>query len=113
MYLIRRVYKVKPGTASKAAEIIAQIGKVFEEGGRSPTRVYVSGGRVPGPPNTVYMEWTAEKIEAPRRPENKTPEGLITLGKQLWELQEDTYIEFYELVKDGPWMASASGYRYP
>ena len=50
MFLVRRVFKVKQGTSRKAAEIITQMGKVYEEAGqRSRSTVYYSGGSVPGP----------------------------------------------------------------
>ncbi len=98
MYLIRRVFKVKPGTTRRAAEIITQIGKHYEENGqRSSVRVYMSGGTVPGPANTVYMEWLDETLRSPYRESNKIPDGMAALGAQLNELQEESYIEFYEL----------------
>ena len=97
MYLIRRVYKVKPGTTRKAAELIHQIGKRYEEAGqRSPVRVYWSGSTMPGPSNTVYMDWVQEKIESPYRQDQERPD-MSYLGEQLRELQEESYIEFYEM----------------
>ena len=49
MFLVRRAFKVKPGTARQAADIIAQMGKLYEEAGqRSPTRIYISGGHGAG-----------------------------------------------------------------
>ena len=98
MYLIRRVFKVKPGTTRKAAQIIAQIGKSYEKIGRPPTRVYWSGYTVPGPANTVYMDWTEETLHSPFDSEAKYPEELGTVYSQLRELQEESYIEFYEMV---------------
>ena len=98
MYLVRRVWKVKPGTSRRAAQLIAQIGKVYEDAGqRSPTRVYVSGGTVPGPANTVYMDWTEEVLQSPYREDNIIPEELRKIGLELRELQEESYIEFYEM----------------
>ena len=98
MYLVRRVWKVKPGTSRRAAQLIAQIGKVYEDAGqRSPTRVYVSGGTVPGPANTVYMDWTEEVLQSPYREDNIIPEELRKIGPELRELQEESYIEFYEM----------------
>ena len=98
MYLVRRVWKVKPGTSRRAAQLIAQIGKVYEDAGqRSPTRVYVSGGTVPGPANTVYMDWTEEVLQSPYREDNLIPEELRKIGTELRELQEESYIEFYEM----------------
>ena len=99
MYLIRRVFKVKSGTTRRAAEIIAKIGKAYEEAGqRSATRVYFSGSTVPGPANTVYMDWTEETIRSPYRGDNKTVDAVMALYPQLQELQEESYIEFYEMV---------------
>ena len=98
MYLVRRVFKVKAGTSRRATEIIAQIGKHYQdEGQRSSVRVYTSGGTVPGPANTVYMDWIDETLRTPYREGNKIPEGMAALGAQLNEFQEESYIEFYEI----------------
>ena len=98
MYLVKRVFKVKPGTARQAANIIAQMGKLYEEAGqRSPTRVYTSGGTVPGPADTVYMDWTEEALRSPYREDNEIPEKVRALGAQLREVQEHSHIEFYEM----------------
>ena len=97
MYLIRRAWKIKPGNMRKAAEVISQIGKRYEEAGqRSTTRVYWSGYTVPGQANTVYMDWTEEAIRSPYREGNKSPDSG-DLGAQLREIQEESYIEFYEM----------------
>ena len=98
MYLIRRVFKVKPGTSRKAAQIISQMGKKYEEADqRSPTRVYWSGSTVPGPANTVYMDWTEETLRSPYREGIPSLEGTTELYNQLREVQEESYIEFYEM----------------
>ncbi len=97
MFLVRRVFKVKPRTARKAAEIITQMGKKYEEAGqRSTSRVYISGGSVPGPANTVYMDWIEEALRSPYREDNQSPD-MGDLSSQLREVQEESYIEFYEL----------------
>ena len=80
MYVIRRVYKVKPGQTKKAAELIYKIGSRFTEAGqRDQVRVYWSGYTMPGPPNTVYMEWTQEKIESPYREGTSHPEWTTSI----------------------------------
>ena len=97
MYVIRRVYKVKPGQTKKAAELIYKIGSRFTEAGqRDQVRVYWSGYTMPGPPNTVYMEWTQEKIESPYRAGNDMP-SMGDLGTQLRDIVEEQFIEFYEM----------------
>ena len=98
MYLVRRVFKVKPGTARKAMEVIAQMGKLYEEAGqRSPTRVYRTGGSVTGPEDTVYMDWLEEALRPPHREGNKIPEGLADLRPALHEVVLESHIESYEM----------------
>jgi hypothetical protein len=99
MYVIRRVFKVKPGTTYKAAQIISQLAKEYEKIGRSTARVYWSGYTVPGPSNTVYMDWTQETLGSPYAEAAKQPEGIRGLYEQLQELQEESSIEFYEMVQ--------------
>lgn len=101
MFLVRRVFKIKAGggNVQKAARILAKLGKAYEAAGqRSPTRVYWSGGTVPGPANLVYMDWTETEIRSPYREGNVVPEEAVALGRELREFQEDSYIEFYEMV---------------
>ena len=98
MYLVRRVYKVNPGATREAAQLIAQLGKGYEKAGRSPTRVYWSVYTVPGPANTVYMDWTEETLRSPFDSEASEPGELGTVYTQLRELQEASYIEFYDMV---------------
>ena len=98
MYLIRRVFIVKPQTTREAAQIITQVGEAYEKVGRSPTRVYWSGYTVPGPANTVYMDWTQETLGSPYDHDAKAPEGLGTIYDRLTELCDDSYVEFYEMV---------------
>ena len=100
MYLIRRVFRCKPGTARRAAEQITKIGKAYENAGqRSPIRVYTSGGTVPGPANTVYMDWTAPVLESPYREGNPMPEEIRPVSQQMNESVEESYIEFYEMFE--------------
>ena len=98
MFVVRRIFKVKKGSARKAAELITQIGAGYQEAGqRTPSRVYLSGGSVPGPADTVYMEWVEEALRSAYRENNPVPPGNDELYSQLRELQEETSIEFYEL----------------
>lgn len=98
MYLIRRVWNVKPSATRQVADIVDKIGKAYQDAGqRSKTRVYWSGYTVPGPANKVYMDWTQETIDSPYREDNVSP-GTGDLGAQLRELTEDSYIEFYEMA---------------
>ena len=98
MYLIRRGFKVKPGTTRQAATLIDKLAKAYETTGRSHTRVYWSGYTVPGTPDIVYMDWTEEVLRSPYGPDAKTPQDVSDIYNELRELQESSFIEFYEMV---------------
>ncbi len=98
MYVIRRVWATKPREARRAATLAAEIGKIYEASGqREPVRVYFNGGTLPGERDVVYMEWTAPTIESPYRGDNELPD-TGDLGRQLREITDDNWIEFYELL---------------
>ena len=97
MYIIRRVFKVKERRTREAAQAIAELGKAYERAGRSPTRAYWSGYTVPGPANTVYLDWTAETLSSPFDPNYKEPDYVLDAYKRVGELEEDSYMEFYEM----------------
>lgn len=98
MYVIRRAFKVKRGTVRQAAEAISKMGEKYEQSGqRSHSLVYWSGYTVPGPADTVYMEWLEETLQSPYREGIPHPEGMTELYKQLQDVVEDSYIEFYEV----------------
>ena len=101
MYLIRRIYRVKPGEARRAATLIAAIASRYEEAGtRSPSRVYFNSGTTPGEKNIVVMEWTDESLESPYRSERIRVEGLDDISAQLREISLGSEIEFWELWTD-------------
>jgi len=99
MYVIRRVWKVKPRMTREAATVAARIGRLYHESGRrSEVVVYFNGTTLPGKRDRLYMQWTAETIESPYgREEAAIPEAQ-QLGARLRELTEDTWIEFNELM---------------
>jgi hypothetical protein len=98
MYLIRRVYDVKPGTAKNVAELAARQANIYENSGqRGPTKIYFNGGTLPGDKNVVYMEWQDESIKSPYREGNKIPPEALELGAQVREHVTDQRIEFFEL----------------
>ncbi len=99
MYVIRRVWTVKPREARRAASIAAEMGKAYEEADqRSPVQVYFNGGTLPGEKDRIYMQWTAEVIDSPYRGDNVFPERTGKLGAKLRELTTGSWIEFYELL---------------
>ena len=100
MYVVRRVWKVNPGTPRRVATLLAKIGEAYEEAGqRSNVRIYFNGSTCPGEVNHVYMEWTAESLESPYRASNRIPESVRKWGGEVRELAvEESRIEFYELM---------------
>ncbi len=99
MYLIRRVYEVKPRTAREAATIAARMGELFHKAGRrSPVTVYFNGTTLPGETDVVYMEWTDEVIQSPYGRNEEAVPDVAELGARLRELTNDSWIEFYELL---------------
>ena len=101
MYLVRRIYTVKPGEARQAATLIDQIGKAYHEAGtRSESRVYFNSGTTPGESNTVVMEWTDEALLTPYRDDRTAVEGIKEFATQLREIALGSEIEFWELMTD-------------
>lgn len=99
MYVIRRVFQVKPGAARRYATIVMKMAEAYERAGqRSNTRVYFNGGTVPGEKNRVYMEWTADVLDSPYREGNVIPQEVRDIGAPGRELVEDNWIEFYEMM---------------
>lgn len=99
MYVIRRVYEVKPGTARKVATLVQQQGDAYHSAGqRSEVRVYFNGGTLPGDNNRVYMEWTDETIDSPYREGLTLPKEALEIGAKVRENVISQHIEFYEMM---------------
>lgn len=100
MFVVRRVHHAKPGQARKLAAVLTKIGQMYQgSGDRKPSRIYTSGGSVPGPLNTVYMEWLEEALMSPYRPDLVKPGPEDGLFEELKQYEaEQSEIEFYELV---------------
>lgn len=99
MYVIRRVWTVEPRQTRRAASLVSEIGRLYEDAGqREPVRVYFNAGSLPGDKDRVYMEWTTEVIESPHRGDNEFPPDPRSFGARLREITTGTWIEFYELM---------------
>ncbi len=96
MYVIRRVSKVKRGQEWKGAALLTKIAGAYEGKGRPKSHVYIGNAGLPGEQGMVYVEWQTDKIE----PNSfaKIPKEVFELNKELREIQEDSWIEFYELI---------------
>ncbi len=100
MYVVRRVWKTKPGEGRRVASLVAAMGEEYESvDKRSPSRVYFNTSTLPGKRNRVYMEWTEEVIASPYRDDVvASPQRAQDLYAKVGELTTDSWIEFYELM---------------
>ncbi len=101
MYLIRRIYKTKPGQARKVASLVHKQATIYRDAGHRPEfRISFNGYTLPGENDTVFLEWVADKIESPMRDGNNIPPEAMTVGAQVRELIESQRIEFMEYLSD-------------
>lgn len=99
MYVIRRVYDVKPGTARKVATLLQQQGDAYTAAGqRSQVTITFNGGTVPGDNNRVYMQWTDETIDSPYRAGVPSVPAAATIGAEVREHVISSRIEFFEMM---------------
>src|SRR5665811_1653982 len=99
MYVIRRVWVVMPRQARRAASIALAVAAEYEQAGqRSDVRIYYNQGTLPGEKDRMYMEWIADDVRSPHRPDNVAPERARELQALLRDLTSDSWIEFNELM---------------
>jgi hypothetical protein len=99
MYLIRRVYDVKPGTARKVASLMQLQGDAYTAAGqRSKVTIYFNGGTLPGDSNRVYMQWTDETIGSPYRDGVPSVPEAAPFSAKIREHVISNYIEFFEMM---------------
>ena len=99
MFVVRRTHHAKRGQARKLANVLKRIGEMYNESGdRKPSRIYISGGSVPGPIDTVYMEWLEEALMSPYRDDLAKPAQEDALFDELREYEDaPSSIDFFEL----------------
>ena len=99
MYLLRRIFKTKPGEARKVATLLTQQAQIYRDAGqRSEFKVYFNGATVPGETDVVVLEWTDEALMSPMRGDHKLPQAALDMGAQIRPLVESNRIEFMELM---------------
>ncbi len=99
MYLLRRIFKCKPGEARRVASLVQKQADAFQEAGlRSPCRVYFNGATTPAEQDVVVLEWTDEELRSTFRAGLQLPEGVMQLGPQVRELTEGNRLEIMELM---------------
>ena len=99
MYLLRRIFKCKPGEARRVASLVQKQAHAFEEAGqRSSCRVYFNGLTTPSETDTVVLEWTDEALRSTMREGHQLPPAVRTIGGQIAALTESNRIEIMELM---------------
>jgi hypothetical protein len=99
MYLLRRIFKCKPGEARRVASLVQKQAEAFEQAGqRSSCRVYFNGATTPSEPDTVVLEWTDEALRSTMRSGLQLPQAVRQIGGQVSELTEGNRIEIMELM---------------
>ena len=99
MYLLRRIWKCKPGEARRVASLVQKQAQIYhDEGHRSEFKVYFNGYTTPTDPDTVVLEWTDEALMSPMRGGNQLPQAALAVGGQVREFTEGNRIEIMELM---------------
>lgn len=99
MYLLRRIWKCKPGEARRVASLVQKQAQIYHDAGqRSEFRVYFNGQTTPSEPNTVVLEWTDGALMSTMRGGNELPAAALQVGAQVRELTEDNRLEIMELM---------------
>ena len=99
MYLLRRIFKCKPGEARRVASLVRKQADAFQEAGlRSECRVYFNGATTPSEPDTVVLEWTDEILRSTFRAGVQLPQAVRDIGGQVAQLTEGNRIEIMELM---------------
>lgn len=99
MYVLRRIWKCKPGEARRVASLVQKQAQIYHEAGqRSEFRVYFNGYTTPSEPDTVVLEWTDDALQSPMRGGHQLPPAAMQVGAQVRELTEGNRIEIMELM---------------
>ena len=99
MYLVRRIWKCKPGEARRVASLVQQQAQIYHDAGqRSAFRVYFNGVTTPSNPDTVVLEWTDEALMSTMRGGNELPQAALQVGALVRDLTEGSRIEIMELM---------------
>ena len=99
MYLLRRIWKCKPGEARMVASLVHTQSQIYHEAGlRGEFRVYFNGSTTPSNPDSVVLEWTDDALMSPWRGGNELPRSAAPVRARIQELTESNRIEIMELM---------------
>ncbi len=99
MYLLRRIWKCKPGEARRVASLVQKQAQIYHDAGqRSEFKVYFNGATTPSEPDTVVLEWTDEALMSTMRAGHQLPQAALQVGAQVRDLTDGNRIEIMELM---------------
>ncbi len=99
MYVLRRIFKCKPGEARRVATLVRKQADAFEGAGvRSECRAYFNGYTTPAEQDVVVLEWTDEVLRSTMRAGAQIPQAVRDIGAQVAQLTESNRIEIMELM---------------
>ncbi len=99
MYLMRRIWKCKPGEARRVASMVHKQATIYREAGqRSEFRVYFNGATTPSNPDTVVLEWTDDALMSTMRAGHELPQAALAVGAQVRDLTDGNHLEIMELM---------------
>ena len=99
MYVLRRIFKTKPGEARRVASLLQKQAQIYHDSGqRSEFKVYFNGATVPGERDVVVLEWTDEALMSPMRGGHQLPAAALEVGAEIRPLVESNQIEFWEYM---------------
>ena len=99
MYLLRRIWKCKPGEARRVASLVQRQAQLYHDTGhRGEFRVYFNGYTTPSEPDTVVLEWTDDALMSPYRNGMRRPSEADPIRAQVNQLTQGNRIEIMELM---------------
>ena len=99
MFLLRRIWKCKPGEARRVASLVQKQAQLYHETGhRGEFRVYFNGFTTPSGPDSVVLEWTDDALMSPYRDGMQRPREADPIREQVGQLTESNRIEVMELM---------------
>ena len=99
MYLLRRIWKCKPGEARQVASLVQKQAQIYHDAGqRSEFRVYFNGYTTPTDPDTVVLEWTDDALRSTMRGGHELPPAAMAVGAQVRDYTEYNRLEIMELM---------------
>lgn len=99
MYVLRRIFKTKPGEARRVASLLQKQAQAYHDAGqRSEFRVYFNGATTPAEQDVVILEWTDDALMSPMRGGHSLPSAAMELGGQIRPLVEGNRFEIWEMM---------------